>query len=127
MKLLVLGNPALSYDSLAITVGEMLKEEGHAVEHIIDPLELLELDLSEVLILDVAEGISEPLLVDSVDKLRLGRLVSLHDFDAAYFLKLREKLGKGSSVRILALPIDAEESESVSAVKEFLKNQSHNI
>ena len=104
MKLLLFGNPALPLDNLAVKIGKMLEQEGCEILHLEDPLGLLDLDLSQYVILDVAEGIAEPKLITDADKLILGRLCSLHDFDMAYFLKLLTELGKLHSLRIVALP-----------------------
>ncbi len=120
MKLLLFGNPAIPSDSLAIKVGKALEKEGYETLHLEDPLGLLDLDLSEYLILDVALGLSEPRIVDDPDKLLLGRLCSLHDFDMAYFLKLLKATGKIEKVRILALPEGLAVDDAVAAVKETL-------
>ena len=103
-KIIVFGNPALPYDNLALKVGEMLRKEGFSVQHLDDPLELLKIDFARCVILDVAYGIDAARLLTDVDRLVLGRLSSLHDFDMAYFLKMMKQLGKLGAVRIIAIP-----------------------
>jgi len=120
VKLLVFGNPALAIDNLAVRVGKALQQEGFDVLHLEDPLGLSQLKFEEYLILDVAEGITEPRIITDLDKLVLGRLCSLHDFDMAYFLKLLKATGKIENVRILALPQQMALEDAVAAVKTVL-------
>jgi Ni,Fe-hydrogenase maturation factor len=83
---------------------------------------LTDLAIEEYIILDVAEGITEPKIITDLDKLLLGRLCSLHDFDMAFFLKLLKELGQVSTVRIIALPQRMEVAEGVFAVEKLLTN-----
>jgi hypothetical protein len=122
MKLLLFGNPALPSDNLAIKVGKGLEKDGHTILQLENPLGLLELDLKEYVILDVAYGIKKVTLIDNVDKLVLGRLCSLHDFDMAYFLKLLRRLGKLEKVRILAIPQRMSAPKALLAVRSLLHN-----
>jgi Ni,Fe-hydrogenase maturation factor len=122
MKLILFGNPALDYDNVAIKVGEKLKKRGIDVLHVENPIELTDLAIEEYIILDVAEGITEPKIITDLDKLLLGRLCSLHDFDMAFFLKLLKELGQVSTVRIIALPQRMEVAEGVFAVEKLLTN-----
>jgi len=122
MKLLLFGNPALPSDNLAIKVGKGLEKDGHTILHLENPLGLLELDLNDYVILDVAYGIEKVILIDDVDKLVLGRLCSLHDFDMAYFLKLLRRLGKLKKVRILAIPQGMTVTKALPAVRSLLHN-----
>jgi hypothetical protein len=120
LKILVFGNPALPSDNLALKVGETLKKDGYDVVHLEDPLGLLKLNLSDAVILDVAEGVQDVTLLTDVDKLVLGRLYSLHDFDMAYFLKLMKQLGKLGTVRIVALPRMTDVPQATESVRALL-------
>lgn len=122
MKLILFGNPALEMDNLAILVGKELAKKGEEVLHVENPLQLADLKLEEYVILDVAEGIREPMIIESVDKLILGRLCSLHDFDMAYFLKLLKELGKIDKIRIIALPQRMRLEEALTGVSALLAN-----
>ena len=120
MDILVFGNPALAIDNLAVRVGKRLAEEGHTVRHLENPIELLDLDLSQHIILDVAVGIDDVKLIGNVDRLVLGRLCSLHDMDMAYFLKLLRQLGRLDTVRIVALPQGMDEEEALGKARKLL-------
>lgn len=121
MEILLFGNPSMELDNLAIKVGVELEREGRSVRHLVDPLELLDVNLAESLILDVAVGIDDVKLIDNVDRLVLGRLCSLHDFDMAYFLKLLKQMGKLDAVRIVALPQSMSLEEALEKVRKTLR------
>lgn len=131
MKLLACGNPALSLDNLAFAVADALADDladaGVGVERITDPLQLLEHDLADCVLLDVAYGITEPALLTDVDRLKLSRLVSLHDFDVAYFLKLLKELGKLDALRIIALPVEMPLEAARPAVQRLLPSARHKL
>jgi len=120
MRLLLFGNPALAMDSLALEVGRALAKDGHETVHLENPLDLLEEDLSRAVILDVAVGVDDVRLLTDVDKLVLGRLCSLHDFDMAYFLKLLKAMGKLGDVRIVALPQGMDAEEAIIGVRRLI-------
>jgi hypothetical protein len=125
VKLLVFGNLAIPSDNLALKVGDELKKDGQDVSHLDDPLGLLKIDFTNAVILDVAEGVQEPLLITDVDRLVIGRLCSLHDFDMAFFLKLMKRLGKVAQVRIIALPQQMDVARAADAVRGLLAKLAH--
>ncbi len=122
MELLLLGNPALAVDDLALKVGAELQKRGHTTRHVDDPLELYDLDLDDKVILDVAEGVPRVVLVTEPESLVLGRLCSLHDLDAAYLLKLRKAMGRETRLRIIAIPRTMGVMAAVKAVEELLRS-----
>ena len=122
MKLLLFGNPVLSVDNLAVNVGKELEKDGYETLHLENPLGLLDLNLTEYVIIDVAYGLKDVKLIESVDRLVLGRLCSLHDFDMAYFLKLLKQLGKLDAIRIVAIPQDMPVADAVLSVRGLLHN-----
>ena len=119
MKLLVLGNSALSFDNIALKVGDALKAE-HEVQHLENPLDLLEHDLEQAVIIDAAIGVKEPRLLEDLDKAKIGNLCSLHDFDMAFFMKLLKRIGQLDRVRIIALPMHATVEELLPKVRALL-------
>lgn len=100
MKIVCLGNEFVEGDSLAVEVGAELKKRGFDVVFVRDSFELMEIVSSddEFVILDVVEGLDCVRKI-GVKDLRVDSIMSAHDFDASYVLKLlREK------VRIIGIP-----------------------
>jgi Ni,Fe-hydrogenase maturation factor len=101
VKLYVFGNEYLEQDSLARKVASCL--EDIELVHSRSPDDLLEAE-GEMIILDVAKGITEPRLITDTSKLKAANIVSMHDFDLGYFLRLLDELGTPKKVKIIALP-----------------------
>ncbi len=120
MKLLLLGNPSLPSDNVAFKVGALLEREGFKTRILENPLDLLDEDLEQAVILDAAEGVDEPTLLTNLDRLGLGRLCSLHDFDMAFFMKLLKRLDKLGAVRIIALPRARNPADLLEKTRELL-------
>ncbi|RME53850.1 hypothetical protein D6783_00570 [Candidatus Woesearchaeota archaeon] len=108
-ELFVFGNEWVERDSGAYCVVKELEKRGVLCTHVKDPQELLpRLERGDrVVILDVAEGVEEPVVVERLDLLETGRVSSLHDFDLAFFLKLLKEVGvvKEEQVTIVAVPV----------------------
>ena len=100
--LLVFGNPFLKEDNLAVNISDELNLEGYKIIKCTSPEEILFYSDKDFIILDVAKNISKPVLITNPDQLRSFNIVSLHDFDLNFFLKLYKELG--NEVKILAIP-----------------------
>ncbi|MFN7990980.1 MAG: hypothetical protein U0R44_02360 [Candidatus Micrarchaeia archaeon] len=105
LKVLVFGNPLVRKDSAALRVLPRLRKEFPSVEFKeFDAAENLEDEGRDLVILDAAEGLDEPALIEDLDALAKGKIYSMHDFDLALTLKLLKKVGAIDSVRIIAIP-----------------------
>ncbi|MBD3208975.1 hypothetical protein GF367_00970 [Candidatus Woesearchaeota archaeon] len=102
LTVLVFGNPYLKEDSLAVSVAQALELPDVQFKITANLNDLL--DEHYDAILDVAYGVPKVVLLEDVNKLREHRLVSLHDYDVTYFLKLMKAMGKISKVKIIAIP-----------------------
>ncbi len=124
MKILVFGNPYLKEDSLAAEIAKELELEN--VEwRVTDNLnDLLEEDYSAIL--DVAYGIPRVVILNDLKKLREHRLVSLHDYDVAYFLKLMKAMGKIYRVKIIAIPVGYDKRKASDEIKVLIKDIMNN-
>ena len=111
VKIVCLGNEFVEEDCFAKEVGEMLKGDFEVV-NVRDSFELMGI-ISEVggrrsevgegfVILDVVEGLSEVVRL-KVEDLRADGIVSAHDFDAVYVLKLMD-----ADVRIIGIPMSGD-------------------
>ncbi len=101
-KIYVFGNPYLKEDNFAVRVAKNLK--NFKVQYCDGPEALLFAEEDELIIIDVVKDAKKPFIIDNVDRLKARNIVSLHDFDLAYFLKLMNKLGDSKKFKIIGLP-----------------------
>ena len=107
VKILSLGNEFIEIDSLGKLVGEKLKKDFEVV-NIKDSFQLMEIlneCSEEIIILDVVKGL-EKVKVINIDDLRGDSILSAHDFDAGYVLKLI-----GKDVKIIGVPMKGDLDE----------------
>ena len=119
-KILVFGNPYLEEDNLAVKVANSLALQGlkgFELVHCSKPDELLNYDLNEAVILDVAQGIEKVELFNDLGGLEFSVIFSLHDFDLGFFLKLLKETGKIKNVRMIGIPQGYDEKKAVDEVK----------
>jgi Ni,Fe-hydrogenase maturation factor len=105
--LLCFGNPYLSEDNLALEVGDAIikdKIKGLEVIKCVAPDEVMSYIGKDFFILDVVKGMKKVMLISDIDRLQSGDLVSLHDFDLGFFLKLMKETGKIKDVKIIGIP-----------------------
>jgi Ni,Fe-hydrogenase maturation factor len=100
MKILVLGNEFIEGDSFAKKVGGLLEKDFDVVA-IKDSFQLMGIfeEKEEFILLDVVQGLEKVCFVRPED-LREDAIMSAHDFDVGYVLKLLEK-----DVRIVGIPM----------------------
>ena len=108
-KLYVFGNEYLENDSFAGKIASQLQNKLDDVETIsiircTSPDDLLDAD-DDITILDVVKNIKEPILITDISKLKINNMVSLHDFDLAYFLNLMKELDMNKNIRIIGIPM----------------------
>ena len=120
-KILVFGNPHLEDDNLAVKVSKRLDIKGLEVEHCSTPDDLLNYELENVLILDVAKGIKRVELFDDIDSLEFSVIFSLHDFDLSFFLKILKETGKVKKINIIGIPLGYDENKALNEVKDLVK------
>lgn len=101
--ILCFGNPLIEEDNLALKIGRGLSDEYNVV-FVVDVDEILQYNLEEVYILDVAENVDDIKMFKDIDAINAGRICSLHDFDLGFFLKLLKELGRIESIRIICVP-----------------------
>lgn len=100
----VLGNPLVRVDSLALEVAKKLEKEFPRIRFIqLDPNE--EISGKNITILDTATGITKVTVINDMNQLELGKIISPHDYDIAFSLKLMKKIGMVKKIRIIAIPI----------------------
>lgn len=124
MKILVFGNPLVEKDNLCLKLVPRLREKFPEIEFKeFDPNENLEAEIEDgrLRILDVVEGIDKVVVVDDVDKLKIDKIYSMHDFDLGYNLKLLKKIGKLEKVEIIGVGVGMSEEEALHQINNILQ------
>jgi len=122
--ILAFGNPFIEGDTLALDLAEYFQKNPishHEFIKCITPDEIIQYTDKEFFILDVAKGIKEITIITNPDQLEANNLVSLHDFDLGFFLKLAKEMDKLSSINIICLPMDINIKIAIEKIKEILK------
>ena len=119
-KVLCFGNEYIKEDALAKEIADELKLPGIEFIKCDNLNQIFDYDEKELLILDVAKGITEIAIFDDINKLRAKSINSLHDFDLGYFLKLMKEMGKLDKINIIAIPIGYDKEKAKEKLKEIL-------
>ena len=100
VKILCLGNEFLEIDSFAKKVGELLSSDFEVI-NVKDSFQLMGFlnEKKDFVIVDVVQHLDSVKEI-SLDDLRTDSILSAHDFDAGYVLKLI-----GSDVKIIGIPV----------------------
>ena len=116
-KILCLGNEFIKEDSFAKKIGEELAKEGFEVINVNDSFQLMGLlkENNDVIILDVILGLSEVRNI-GIHELANNKIMTAHDFDASFVLKLFE----GKDIKIIGVPMNGEISQIIPTVKEMI-------
>lgn len=100
---LVFGNPYIKEDNLAFKISKEMKIKGIVFKHCSSPEEIIDYLDKEFIILDVVKNIKEVAILEDINKLKINKLVSLHDFDLAFFLNIMAHV-KRRRIRIVGIP-----------------------
>jgi len=120
-KILVFGNPLVPQDSLALRILPALRKKFPKIDFIeLDGTDDLHEYGRNLVILDVAAGIKKVSVVEDLDDLELPRVLSMHDFDLAWNLKILLKAGMIDSVKIIAIPQGMDEKKALAGVEKIL-------
>jgi Ni,Fe-hydrogenase maturation factor len=109
MKILVFGNPLVKQDSIALALVVPLRKKFPEIEFKeFDPAENLEGEGRDLIILDAVLGIDQVRLIEDLNKIELGKIYSMHDFDLAITLKILMEIKAIDSVKIIAVPTECD-------------------
>ncbi|MCW8965994.1 MAG: hypothetical protein OQK82_04800 [Candidatus Pacearchaeota archaeon] len=122
MKVLTLGNEFIEEDSLAKKIGKVLEKDFEIIniDNSFELMTTLNEISDEIVLLDVVKDLDKTQIIP-VDKLQNDSILSAHDFDVGYVLKLI-----GKDVRIIGIPMKGDVEEIGRDVKEMLKNLESN-
>lgn len=120
MKIYCFGNEFLENDSLAKNIVDSIDIEDVEFIKCDDPSEILLEE--EIIILDVAEGIEDVMLIEDIDQLKNSSITSLHDFDLSFFLKLMKRIDQLKKVKIIAIPMKGDVKDKIENMIRSLKH-----
>lgn len=128
MTIFICGNPLLPEDNLPIRLmPELTKQFPDLDFAYLDPTENLKPENGEIYIIDTVKDIDRVMLIDNIDQIQLDRIVSLHDFDLAFNLKLLFKIGKLNKVVIFGVPDKIEDSLALEQLKQLISNSTQSL
>ncbi len=116
---LCFGNEYVKEDALAKELADELKIKGVTFLKCDSFDQVLDYPNNDLFILDVAKGIKKLTVVQDIDKLNTNNIISLHDFDLGYFLKLMKETGKITTITLLALPIGYNKKKAKEEIEEY--------
>lgn len=120
-KVLVFGNIMLKNDSMPIRLmGELAKRFPEIEFKDFDPNDNLEKEGSELNIIDTVGGINRVTLVTDIDSIKINRVLTMHDFDLGYNLRLMKKLGYVKKVRIFGVPMKIKKGDALKQLDEMI-------
>jgi Ni,Fe-hydrogenase maturation factor len=117
--LYVFGNEYLKSDSFAKEMAEELKEKAK-ITFCTTPELLLDAEEEEIIILDVIKNVKETTVITDAAQLKINKLVSMHDFDVAYFLELMKQLGMLKKIKIIGVPESGDKKKIKEEIIKYL-------
>lgn len=122
----VFGNTDLDYDNKAIELAHKISNYVHDINFIyVKTNEDLPFYNNEsIVILDVIEGISDIVVIDNMDKVKIMNNLgsSAHDFDLGFQLNYLRKLGKINSIKIIGIPEKSNIDNILEEAKKIIEN-----
>lgn len=119
-KILCLGNEFIEEDSFALKVAEQLSMEFPEIHfiNVKDSFQLMEFlnVYDDVIVLDVVSGLKEVKIL-GVDDLQENKIMTAHDFDAGFVLRLFEN----KSLRIVGIPMKGNINIIKGNIKKLIK------
>ncbi len=117
MKIYAFGNEFIESDSLAKELASKLLFRGYEVVFADKPDVLF--DERKAVILDVAENISSPILIDKPEQIKTSKVLSLHDLDLANYIKLLSLL-HNFEFKLIAIPYKGNKEKILNKVISLL-------
>ena len=123
IKILVFGNPLIEEDKIALKIVPFLVKKFPNIKFIeFDSVEEIQEYGKDLIIIDAAKGLKAVTIVEDLNLLETKNIVSMHDFDLAYNLKIMKKVGLIKSVKIIAIPMQMKKDEALKEVEKVIKS-----
>ena len=75
----------------------------------------------DIYILDVVKGLKQVTIIDDVEKLETGDLVSLHDFDVGFFIKFLKGL-RAVNAKVIGIPYGSKKQKVIKEVETVISD-----
>jgi len=118
-KVYIFGNEYVNQDNFAHKVAGFFKKPFKHV-HCESPDFLFDTKEKDITIIDVVQNIEEPLIIVDADQVMSNNIVSLHDFDLGFTLKLLKKLGKEKNIKIIGIPSEGDPEKIAKKVEKWI-------
>ena len=115
----VFGNEFLEGDNFAFKVGKKMENKFNMV-YCRSPDEILECNNKNIVILDVIKNIDKPVIIEDISRLNTRKIISLHDFDVAFFLNLMKGIGIKKNIKIVGIPPKGSVDEIAKEVEKWI-------
>ena len=103
IKILVFGNSLVEEDKIALEIMPVLRKKFPSIQFVeFDAVEEIQEHGKDLVIIDAVKGLEKIRVIENLDLIETDSIVSMHDFDLAYNLKLMKKVGLIDSVKIIA-------------------------
>lgn len=122
LYVLTFGNPYLKEDNLAVRIADIIikdKIPNTKIVKCVSPDEILRYMDKKFIIFDVVKGAKDIMIIDNIDRLKSRSIVSLHDFDLSFFLKLMKETGKIKQLTIIGIPQEGD----INSIKKKVKKE----
>jgi len=125
MKIYVMGNILVEKDSLPVLLLPSLKKEYKDIDFVeFDPSEDFVPENKTLTIIDTVLDIDKVILFHDINRINVGRVYSLHDFDLGYNLKLMKKFHMLDTVNIIGVPSGINKKGAIQQIKEIITSLS---
>lgn len=120
MKVYILGNDIVDIDALPSKLAPFLRKSFPQIDFVsIDPTENF-LPEDGSLIIDVAYGLNEMQIFESVGQFMISKRVSVHDYDLSLHLALLLKLKKLNNLKLMTVPVNFSIGDALKYISSYL-------
>jgi len=120
MKIYCFGNQDLEEDKLALELADELQVKGFEFIKCTSP-DFLQAEEKQLVILDVVKNIADIIVINDIDKIKEFNIVSTHDLDLGFHLKLLKEMGDLQKLTIIGIPPDMDRQIAKEKIKNLLK------
>lgn len=123
MRIYCFGNEAIEEDSMAKKACKDLEIEGVDFVLCDSAEELLDKEhKDQIVIVDVVKFLDKVTLFEGIDQLKEHKLISGHDFDLGFQLKLLKAIGELKKVKIIGVPQEGDVEEIKENIKRIISS-----